>query len=79
MELLEYGRREAAAAAGDDQGARSWQQPWAPPSEKDAESQFAMTQMLVPMGMVGRENRIPEHLRDAIRWAEEQKEKRGLN
>jgi len=88
MELLEFFRREAEAQAKANEKARGGkgesvqigtsEPAWQPLDEAAAESQFAMAQLMVPPSVLGRST-IPEHLRDAIRWAEAEKEKRGLN
>ena len=55
--------------------------PWMPLSENVAEGQFqAMRSMMVgPAGANAEVASIPEHLREAIRWAESEKEKRGIH
>jgi len=55
--------------------------PFVPLSENVAEGQFQTlrSMMVGPAGNTGEVGSIPEHLRDAIRWAEAEKEKRGMN
>jgi hypothetical protein len=79
--LLEYWRRvnkrERQAAKGKsvvEEEPEQQAEPRAEPlTEAEAESQFAQAQAMFEMG-----GRIPEHLREAIRWAEAEKEKRGI-
>jgi hypothetical protein len=82
LELLAYARRENEGKSSKSETGQQEEAPpttWTPPTEAIAESQFALTQAMVPPGLVGREARIPEHYREAIRWAEFEKEKRGLH
>lgn len=55
--------------------------PWMPLSENVAEGQFqALRSMMVgPAGATADVMSIPVHLREAIKWAEAEKEKRGIH
>lgn len=54
-------------------------EPTGPPSEAEALREFQQLQMLVPEVGGGGPGPIPEHLREAIRWAEQMKDEHGLN
>jgi hypothetical protein len=85
LRLLEYWRREAEAKRKAVKAAKQGreyvpEEAWHEPDEKEAEMQMAMMPRAGSMpGQVGVEpnvTRIPEDLRDLIRWAEEAKTKR---
>jgi hypothetical protein len=89
LDLLEYWRRvnrleEQAAKTGKtpvEMAEAEEQYPARLPSEQQMEGQFgALTQIMSgPGGANAQVSKIPEHLREAIRWAEEEKGKRGMS
>ena len=87
LELLEYWRR-VAEKQNKNTHPRSEQLqevedelPHAPLTEGTAESQFntLRTLMTAGGGAYAEPSKIPENLREAIRWAESEKEKRGMS
>lgn len=73
LDLLEYMRRESAAKFGKQEHSAPVYEAWAPPTEKQAMDDMASMQ-----SVFGGVNAIPQHLREAIAWAEDEKMKRGI-
>jgi hypothetical protein len=86
MELMEYWRREAVARNSSSTNVSSERQvqersSWVPLTEAEAEAQMMMTPRSGEnmAGMDPSVTRMPESLREMVRWAEDKKTKHRLN
>lgn len=88
MRLLEYWRREAEeqrkaykeTASGKSPRAAVLREEWTPPDEETAEAMFHAMPRSGPMqiGMNPDVSRMPEELREMVRWAEKMKTEKGM-